>query len=65
MLNPSPFGTPFRGRGGPRGGFGFPWGGYMRGGPMQMPYPPHPTHISFFGIPEDKVAQLITEQGGK
>jgi len=46
-----------RGRGAPRG--------YWGGPPMRMQAPMHPSHVHFYGIPEDKVSALISTPAGK
>jgi len=36
-----------------------------RGAPMGMYPPPHPAHVTFWGIPEEKVASLISTVDGR
>lgn len=52
-----------RGRGVPRGPYR---GGPMpRGGPMGMAPMTHPAHLSFFGVSEDRVKEMISNPAGK
>ena len=63
-MQQQPHGFPYRGtgRGAPRGYRGGPM---MRGAPMGMPPYAHPAHVTFWGIPEEKVTALISTPAGK